>query len=66
VLASILFALIAAPLLAGDSVVRVPFVYDDARVFVPVRVDGGPPRWFITVEHQGVLVRRTLHLVRLV
>ncbi|MGZ3183514.1 MAG: aspartyl protease family protein [Telluria sp.] len=50
------FRLIAAILLqaacalaaaAGEPAVTVPFIYEDARVYVPVRINGGAPRWFI-------------------
>lgn len=26
---------------------RIPFVYEDARIYVPVRIGAGQPRWFI-------------------
>src|SRR5580704_4683878 len=44
--------LLACSLLArlptsADTTTSVPFVYEDARVFVPVQVDSGQPRWFI-------------------
>lgn len=29
------------------SVETVPFIYEDARLYVPVRIAGGPVRWFI-------------------
>jgi PDZ domain/Aspartyl protease len=35
---------VAAPALPAQSV---PFVYEDARIFVPVSVNGDAPRWFI-------------------
>jgi hypothetical protein len=44
VLAGSLLARLAAP---PDTTTSIPFVYEDARVFVPVHVDSGPPRWFI-------------------
>ncbi len=25
----------------------IPFIYEDARIYVPVRIEGGEPRWFV-------------------
>jgi hypothetical protein len=51
-LASVLCgALLAASVLGAQSSVadtaRIPFIYDDARIFVPIGINRDPPRWLI-------------------
>src|SRR5580700_3524295 len=44
---SLLASNLAAQPPLADTVVSVPFVYEDARIFVPVSVGTGAPWWFI-------------------
>lgn len=47
-LAVLLAVLVAPPSRAGaQATATVPFEYEDARLYVPVRVNDGPVRWFI-------------------